>query len=929
MAESLNYKLTLDSSPAIQQLKDFGEAAKQVANEVKSAMAEIGKKEVEAKVKVKTAGAEQAKQKFKSIEGTIKALNKDQNFYNNLLKQTPAQVRAINKVLKEKQSRTKMLSSDGKKVTDEWKRTTDQIKQTQAALNQMGQSAGSAFGSGGVSNFLQRLSLVQVAANLGTAAIMSLGRAVVGLVTEGQQLRILQMQLEAFTGSSQTARDTWKTLQVIAAKTTFNTAEIVEANQILLSYGLTTNKAVEATDRLATIASATGGDLNLLARNLGQVGTQGRAYTRDLTQFALQGIPIWNELAAVTGKNTVEVRELAAEGQIGFREVSKALENMTAKGSAFAIIADRMQNTWPALLEQLVSAFQNLSVAIAEAFDLLDSALGGGIKGAFKAFTASVQLLADNFVNLLPAIVSVGAALLVLFSPAILLGIKALIASVWAKVTALWAAVAAQTTLNVATGNFVAVAATVAAGAVAYGAVSNAIKNAKNEQQELTRESLAGATASTEINDRLLNGLVQLKPAVRGLVDEYRELKGVRDENAQAIQGELAMIADGLKAYEDKLKVELDGIEEKKQAIKDQISEEKELNKEVKEQLKERYNKELEDVRQVIAEKTEFYDAEIGKLQELTTAEQAVRDKRKKDLENKARNVQLSVDERNEAQALLDRMIRNEQIAELRKKKAAEINELKKKETKIQDELKAKLEEQENKLKEIMKTKEGQIDQLDQEKARQEALFQGLKQGYLDAKEAVDGSVLSMQDLEGRIRDQLAALAPNTAELNKQNEALDVMIGKLRTAAREAAKIKVSGVPNVPNAKYAGGPVTGGQTYTVNELGQEAFLSSSGKLSQIKAPSWGQWKAPGNGTVIPAHIAAGLDVPSSGLNVSGRTPAGADSSGNTKLLKGMLSALKHGGGNTTNNVTIQATNTSKAASDVLVTLARIKRRRYN
>lgn len=56
------------------------------------------------------------------------------------------------------------------------------------------------------------------------------------------------------------------------------------------------------------------------------------------------------------------------------------------------------------------------------------------------------------------------------------------------------------------------------------------------------------------------------------------------------------------------------------------------------------------------------------------------------------------------------------------------------------------------------------------------------------------------------------------------------------------------------NARFAGGPVLGGTAYTVNELGQESFLSRSGALSLIRAPQYGKWVAPSRGLVIPASM---------------------------------------------------------------------------
>jgi hypothetical protein len=54
--------------------------------------------------------------------------------------------------------------------------------------------------------------------------------------------------------------------------------------------------------------------------------------------------------------------------------------------------------------------------------------------------------------------------------------------------------------------------------------------------------------------------------------------------------------------------------------------------------------------------------------------------------------------------------------------------------------------------------------------------------------------------------------------------------------------------------RFSGGPVSAGQAYTVNELGQEGFLSNSGKITAINKPRNSTWRPASSGTVIPAHI---------------------------------------------------------------------------
>ena len=51
-----------------------------------------------------------------------------------------------------------------------------------------------------------------------------------------------------------------------------------------------------------------------------------------------------------------------------------------------------------------------------------------------------------------------------------------------------------------------------------------------------------------------------------------------------------------------------------------------------------------------------------------------------------------------------------------------------------------------------------------------------------------------------------------------------------------------------------GGPVSAGSTY--RERARPRGLDASGRMSEIRVPAWGDWKAPSNGEVIPATSGA-------------------------------------------------------------------------
>ena len=126
-------------------------------------------------------------------------------------------------------------------------------------------------------------------------------------------------------------------------------------------------------------------------------------------------------------------------------------------------------------------------------------------------------------------------------------------------------------------------------------------------------------------------------------------------------------------------------------------------------------------------------------------------------------------------------------------------------------------------------------------------------------------------------------------------------------------------------ARADGGPVSGGSTYTVNERGREGFLSASGRLSEINVPSWGSWRAPSSGEVIPAHVWSEMKAANSAVASSASRLASGGASG-------MVSRIRQSGdvdnSRVTNHVTIQSASPIQAASEIMVAAAKRRHRRF-
>ena len=159
-----------------------------------------------------------------------------------------------------------------------------------------------------------------------------------------------------------------------------------------------------------------------------------------------------------------------------------------------------------------------------------------------------------------------------------------------------------------------------------------------------------------------------------------------------------------------------------------------------------------------------------------------------------------------------------------------------------------------------------------------------LATGVTNANVALQGTVSLVDQLKASFgTSPLTLLSPENASIADQfsqklgasnielqnavgfSEQLLATLNDLKNLGTIRVNIQQSGT----RARWAGGPVTAGETYKVNELGKEGFLSRSGDFSMINRPQNAMWRAPNSGVVIPANIIRQMPVPEA--NVKPRT----------------------------------------------------------
>lgn len=554
-----------------------------------------------------------------------------------------------------------------------------------------------------------------------------------------------------------------------------------------------------------------------------------------------------------------------------FPTFSKAFQGIqSAIGTAGAAISN-LGASAPAALKSV----QGASVAAGTA---IKAGLGGATNAVVGTLGASLTGLAAVLGPLTAALIILGAAQQGI--DAIFSGSKAINDSLKTSLSDINAELAKQGNQVAATGSkWEASVQNVGQASAVYDRIANAINNvtgplklATYEEARYNQATIAAAAASEKFGqglDKLTANYDRLKASSDGSAASQLKVKQAEEGLSKVVTGRINALATQIAAEQalassskvvGAAKAQLITVLQGEKTALEAIARARGLEtqaqidqaaiaKQFASEIKVIADQEIEQLRQRQQTIKQVYDAEIQKLDEkkakiqetrrveseaanerirqlraLTPSEQRLEDIRVAKLQRRAAGGNL------EAQAQLERLAREKEIAQI--------------------------EEQERVKNQQAKNQERQIDQ---EIASQ-------KKQAKEQEVAIDKEIAALQT---QIKDAALEAAKASGEFTGQlvagQTAAEAIRDRFLEIQKIASTVKLGGAAP---ARFTGGPVSGGSAYTVNELGREMFLSSSGKLSHINAKPWGQWRAPSSGTVIPAHIAAGLDVPSGGVRLS-------------------------------------------------------------
>lgn len=269
-------------------------------------------------------------------------------------------------------------------------------------------------GSGMFDGLQSAVTKGSIAANLFSEVsgkIIEAGKQVVSTgVQYNAQLEQYQTALTNMLGSEAEAVALLDEIKQDAAKTPFDTAGLVKANELLISTGIDAESSRRTILALGDAVSATGGgneELSRMAQNLQQIRNAGKATSADIKQFAYAGIDVYGILADYTGKSVEEVQKMtvtydllsnalisaADEGGRYFNSMSTQSETLNGQWNTLKDNATQLTGLMTGDLtdgvKTVIGHMNDLTVAASKAYDT------GGWFGLADAIASNIPIVSE------------------------------------------------------------------------------------------------------------------------------------------------------------------------------------------------------------------------------------------------------------------------------------------------------------------------------------------------------------------------------------------------------------------------------------------------------------------------------------------------------------------------------------------------------
>ncbi|MDP5209992.1 tape measure protein [Microbulbifer sp. 2205BS26-8] len=194
------------------------------------------------------------------------------------------------------------------------------------------------------------------------SGLVLLGRQAVGVMSSFEQL---QIRLTGVMGSVAEGERAFAWIKDFATETPYQVDQLAASFVRLKAFGLDpTDGTLQA---LSDTAAKFGGDYQTLegiSLGIGQAWAKQKLQGEEILQLVERGIPVWDLLARVTGRNTTELEKLSAQGALG-RDVIAALVDEMGRmnaGSSEALMQS-LSGSWSNLIDNIKNGLDEVRQA--------------------------------------------------------------------------------------------------------------------------------------------------------------------------------------------------------------------------------------------------------------------------------------------------------------------------------------------------------------------------------------------------------------------------------------------------------------------------------------------------------------------------------------------------------------------------------------
>lgn len=243
----------------------------------------------------------------------------------------------------------------------------------------------------GIAGAVTKGNLVATALEKVGSAVVDAGKSVISTgVDYNSQMEQYTVAFTNMLGSADKAESALAQIKQDAAKTPFDTAGLVKANQLLISTGVDAQSARNVVMALGDAVKATGGgndELSRMAQNLQQIKNAGKATSADIKQFAYAGIDVYGILADYTGKSTADVQKMT----ISYDLLTNALLSASEEGGRYFGSMETQSQTLDGRISTLKDNATQLAGALTEGLASTEGELVNVATGWVQELTDSLQ----------------------------------------------------------------------------------------------------------------------------------------------------------------------------------------------------------------------------------------------------------------------------------------------------------------------------------------------------------------------------------------------------------------------------------------------------------------------------------------------------------------------------------------------------------